>query len=194
MRRREFLASALGSSGTLVVGALLLEHERFGRHTTFLRPPGAIGENQFIKRCIGCSKCMEACTNDCIRMLGTEAGMARLHTPVIVPRRKGCTLCMACTDVCPTGALNKIVSSKSLTRDEVSMGVAELNRSVCFSYNGRTCGVCYQACPLQGSAMKIGIFEQPTVNPDHCVGCGLCEQACVHLPQAIRVRDRERFA
>ena len=27
----------------------------------------------------------------------------------------------------------------------------------------------------------------PTVVAEECVGCGLCEQACLHLPQAIRV-------
>jgi formate hydrogenlyase subunit 6/NADH:ubiquinone oxidoreductase subunit I len=35
--------------------------------------------------------------------------------------------------------------------------------------------------------MKLGLFEKPEVNPEHCVGCGLCEQACIHMPQAIRV-------
>jgi NAD-dependent dihydropyrimidine dehydrogenase PreA subunit len=67
------------------------------------------------------------------------------------------------------------------------MGTARVNQSMCFSFNGRTCGACYRACPLAGSARKIGIFETPLVQPENCVGCGLCEQACLHLPQAIRV-------
>jgi MauM/NapG family ferredoxin protein len=194
MKRREFLATTLGTAGALVLGAHLLKTKRFGQHTTFVRPPGAVPESSFLELCIGCGKCLEACTNDCIRLLDTQASMERLHTPVIVPRRKGCTLCMACTSVCPTGALRQITPGDDVSRAAVSMGVAELNKSVCFSYNGRTCGVCYQACPLQGSAMTIGLFEQPSVHPKNCVGCGLCEQACVHLPQAIRVRDRGRFA
>ncbi|MCP4600382.1 MAG: 4Fe-4S dicluster domain-containing protein [Proteobacteria bacterium] len=194
MKRREFLVSSLVSGGALITGALWLKDQRFGQHTTFVRPPGALDEALFLKRCIGCAKCVEACNNDCIRLLGPEATLARLHTPVIVPRRKGCTLCMACTSACPTGALKRIQPSDFPSRDDVRMGLAELNQSLCFSYNGRTCGVCYQACPLQGKAMTVGLFEQPTVNPSECVGCGLCEQACVHLPQAIRVRDRGRFA
>ena len=68
------------------------------------------------------------------------------------------------------------------------MGSARLNQSMCFSYHGRTCGACYQACPLAGTAIKIGVFETPLMQAaENCVGCGLCEQACLHLPQAIRV-------
>ena len=44
--------------------------------------------------------------------------------------------------------------------------------------------------PLQGKALRVELFERPVVNLDHCVGCGLCEQACIHLPQAIRVIPR----
>ncbi len=194
MERRTFIVGMLGSAGIVVTGAALLKGHRVGRITTYVRPPGALAERLFNKRCIGCAKCVEACSNDCIRLVGAAAGMERLRTPIIVPRRKGCTLCLACTRVCPTGALQEIGSTEPPSRASIHMGTAELSRSLCFSYNGRTCGVCYQACPLQGRAMTVGLFEQPTVHTEECVGCGLCEQACVHLPQAIRVRNRERFA
>ena len=67
------------------------------------------------------------------------------------------------------------------------MGKAFVAEDICYSFAGRTCGVCYHACPLQGKAITLGVFEQPHINRDFCVGCGLCEQACVHMPQAIRV-------
>ena len=57
----------------------------------------------------------------------------------------------------------------------------------CYSFAGRTCGVCYRACPLPGKAMTLGLYETPIVHTEHCVGCGLCEQACVQMPQAIRI-------
>lgn len=75
----------------------------------------------------------------------------------------------------------------------VNMGKAYVNEGMCFSFNGRTCGACYRACPLAGEAIRIGLFETPHVDRDVCVGCGLCEQACLHLPQAIRVVPRENL-
>ena len=36
-------------------------------------------------------------------------------------------------------------------------------------------------------------METPHVDPEYCVGCGLCEQACLHLPQAIRVVPRTKL-
>ena len=79
-------------------------------------------------------------------------------------------------------------------RQTVSMGTAVVLEDVCYSYAGRTCGVCYRACPLPGKAMKLGLYETPIVNPEHCVGCGLCEQACVHMPQAIRIIPASQLA
>ena len=35
--------------------------------TRFLRPPGAVEESDFVKRCIRCHKCGENCTNACIK-------------------------------------------------------------------------------------------------------------------------------
>ena len=51
---------------------------------------------------------------------------------------------------------------RGLVAGHVKMGTARVNESLCFSFNGRTCGACYRACPLAGIAMKIGLFETPT--------------------------------
>ncbi len=193
MQRRQFLLQAGGAAAVTAAGLTWLGAGGDDRPLYFLRPPRALAEAEFSGRCIGCAKCFEACQNGCIRMLGDEAGMGRLRTPAIFPRSRGCTLCMECVRVCPTGALTPLAAGVEIVRSAVNMGVAELKQGVCFSYNGRTCGACYRACPLPGKAMTIGLYEQPTVHPEACVGCGLCEQACLHLPQAIRVRDRERF-
>ncbi len=192
--RRSFIGSTVFFAGTIVLGARFLSNKQFGYRASFLRPPGAVAESLFVKKCIGCAKCLESCLNNCIQLLDADQGFSKFRTPVIVPRTKGCMLCMRCTMICPTGALLRINPEGSISRKTVSMGLARLNKSVCFSYNGRTCGVCYRACPLPGKAMTIGLYEQPTVHKDACVGCGLCEQACIHLPQAIRVVDKGRFS
>lgn len=185
-----------GFLGALVAGValpfiiplieMLPKHSNLRR---FLRPPGALPEKAFVDACIGCGQCANVCPNKCISLYGLEGGLGNLATPKISARAQACILCMACTQVCPTNALQKLEPTEAGKR-AVAMGKAVLIEDVCYSYAGRTCGVCYRACPLQGSAMTIGLFEQPTVHSEHCVGCGLCEQACVHMPQAIRVIPR----
>ena len=152
----------------------------------YLRPPGALPEKDFLDVCIGCGQCANVCPNKCISLAGLEKGLSQLATPVITARAQACILCMACTQVCPTGALRRLEPTED-GRKAVRMGTAVVSEEVCYSFAGRTCGVCYRACPLAGKAMKLGLYETPRVNPLHCVGCGLCEQACVHMPQAIRV-------
>ncbi|MDP7742159.1 MAG: 4Fe-4S dicluster domain-containing protein [Lentisphaeria bacterium] len=159
----------------------------------FLRPPGAKRAARFRDLCIGCGQCATACPNNCISLLGLEHGIENLATPAITPRAQACILCMACTQVCPTGALDRLEPTDEGIR-AVDMGKAFVTEDLCYSFSGRTCGVCYRACPLPGKAMSLGLFEQPFVNPDYCVGCGLCEQACVQMPQAIRVVSADELA
>lgn len=186
--RRDLIRSLLAAFFFLIpVLGIAFKRQKPGKKGRFLRPPGALAENDFLQQCIGCFKCATACPNDCIEMASFEFGAANVHTPVINPRSQGCILCMRCTEVCPTGALTEISSDIEVVAKEVKMGVAYLDENLCYSYFGRTCGVCYRACPLPGKAMTIGLYEQPTIHADQCVGCGLCEQSCIHMPQAIRV-------
>lgn len=155
-----------------------------------LRPPGALKGDAFFDKCTRCFKCGNACPNDCIKFYTIEDGLDRFMTPYIDARERGCILCGECTQVCPTGALEPFDVSRDGWLEGVDMGTARVNKEMCYSYHGRTCGACYRACPLAGEAMKIGVFEKPLVQYENCVGCGLCEQACLHLPQAIRVIPR----
>lgn len=181
------LTALLAMVPTLVIGFKRNKLREAARRR-FLRPPGALAESDFLKQCIGCFKCATACPNSCIEMAGFEHGFKNVHTPMVLPRKQACTLCMRCTEVCPTGALQRVEADKEEISKKVKMGVAVIEPALCFSYYGRTCGVCYRACPYPGKALSVGLLEQPTIDPDHCVGCGLCEQACIHMPQAIRIQ------
>ncbi len=186
MKRRGFLGSIVATAMALAAG--LTKGVRRSDGSWLLRPPGALPEDDFLNQCQRCFRCASACPNDCIQFHGLRDGLDLAFTPYIRAREKACTLCGECAQACPTGAIAPFEATPEGWIKSVDMGSARLDTSLCFSYNGRTCGACYQACPLPGHAMKIGVFETPILQgSDACVGCGLCEQACLHLPQAIRV-------
>lgn len=185
MKRRTFVRAALGSG----VAGLFAENVLAARDQPslrYLRPPGVLAEDEFLSRCIRCGKCGEACPNRCIKYFGFENGLSSLDTPYIIPREQACILCMKCGEVCPTGAIQKIVREAEEIIERVKMGKARVDKAICLSYQGKTCGVCYRACPLQDVAIKTGMLEQPHVL-EACVGCGLCERSCIQIPQAIRI-------
>lgn len=185
MNRRAFLQSCAHASLLVLAPARGLAAKN-DPALRFLRPPGAVSENDFAATCIRCGKCGEVCPNRCIKYFGLENGLESLDTPYIVPREKACILCMKCGDVCPSGALQKIIRNAEEIVGKVKMGKARVDPRLCLSFQGKTCGVCYRACPLQDVAIRIGMLEQPHVLKD-CVGCGLCERSCIQIPQAIRI-------
>ncbi len=149
-----------------------------------LRPPGSLPEDEFLARCIRCQRCVEACEPRAIRLVGGES--AHAGTPVIVAEERACNLCLRCGPACPTGAIAILAD-----RSDAAMGEAIVDEDLCVSHNGSgVCGACFTACPLKGRAIVQGIYNAPEVRPEHCVGCGLCEEACiVHRDKAIRVHS-----
>lgn len=178
-----------------------------------LRPPRALPEPDFLAACIRCYKCQDACEPGAIQFY-TERDGALYHTPYVDPAKKGCTLCNLCGPVCPTGALTPF---DDLT--DADMGSVELSEDLCLSYKAKRirfqqelltrlgraptevealverrvpCGECYMFCPLRNRAIRLepGGFLAPLIFPEHCVGCGMCEEICrtvVRGEPAIRV-------
>ncbi len=111
----------------------------------------------------------------------------QLGTPHILPRTQPCTLCagrelMACVQVCPTDALRPLAA-----REQVAIGVARVNAQICLPFQGVVCRACWRACPFPDRAIWLDELGRPQVNPQACVGCGLCEHVCLAEPVAIVV-------
>ena len=155
-----------------------------------LRPPGALEEEAFLATCVRCQLCAQACDTGCIELFGPFEGR-HAGSPHITAERVACNLCLACTLACPSGALAELTEPT-----QVRMGVAVVDERLCVSHNGTgACGACHTACPLKNHAITQGLRNAPTVHDEQCVGCGLCEEACiVYDRKAIRVVSGRSWA
>lgn len=157
-----------------------------------LRPPGALGESSFLAACIRCGLCVEACPYDTLKLASLAHGAA-YATPYLTAREVPCYLCqqqdeLLCTKVCPSGALNPVIpATHDDILDKVDMGAAEINTGTCLAWNDVICRACWHACPFPNEAIVLDIMGRPDVYADMCVGCGLCDHACLAEPSAIVV-------
>lgn len=140
---------------------------------TWLRPPGALAEPEFLDKCTRCTDCLMACPHQAIRRLGPEFG-DDFGTPAVIPLETPCYLCddLPCVTACKTGAL------RCETRGEVDMGVAVLARDKCYLSQGQPCDYCIERCPLKSEAIVLGGNGLPLIDPQGCTGCGVCAYLC----------------
>jgi polyferredoxin len=128
-----------------------------------VRPPGALAEPEFLKRCIKCSQCMRVCPTNVIQPAGIEGGLEGLWTPVLNNRigSSGCQLnCVACGQVCPTVAIRPITldekrgTGKFADRGPIKLGTAFVDRNRCLPWSmGKPCIVCQENCPVSPKAI-----------------------------------------
>jgi len=206
MTRREFLLNGARTVGLAALGGLVWSAyvDEVTASSLLLRPPGALKENEFLKTCIKCGMCVEACPYDTL-MLAKPGDNKPIGTPYFVPRDIPCYMCpdIPCVPVCPTGALDEksVITNGKLDINTADMGVAVIDKESCIAFWGIQCDACYRACPILGEAITVEYvknertgkhaFLQPVVHADVCTGCGLCEKACVTEKAAIFVLPRE---
>ncbi len=181
--RRQFMGlAAAGAAGAILVPLAALAPRK-----TVLRPPGALPEEDFLRRCILCQECIRVCPTGGLAPALFESGLAGLGTPILVPRQGGCALNPSCPNlcasVCPVGAI------QPTTKETMQIGLAHVYRDACLAWDqGAKCLVCVEAC-LNSAAIPVN--GRVTVDPDRCTGCGRCESGCPVPGSAIRVQPRD---
>ena len=165
--RRGLLVSLV--SGIFAVPAVRLSGKLGSNwHHKLIRPPGALTEEEFLKRCIKCGQCMRVCPTNVIQPGSFEGGLENLWTPVLNYRigSSGCQLnCTECGMVCPTSAIRPITLSEKLGTDEfaqigpIRIGTAFLDRNRCLPWAmHKPCIVCQENCPVSPKAIYTQEF------------------------------------
>jgi polyferredoxin/formate hydrogenlyase subunit 6/NADH:ubiquinone oxidoreductase subunit I len=160
--RRGFMLSL--ASGVLAIPAVRLSGKLSGNwYHKVIRPPGALAEKEFLKRCIKCGQCMRICPTNVIQPAGIDGGLENLWTPVLNNRigSSGCQLnCVACGQVCPTSAIRPITLSEKLGTGEfadvgpIKLGTAFFDRGRCLPWAmDKPCIVCEENCPVSPKAI-----------------------------------------
>jgi len=196
--RRKFLReSAQTAAGVAAcgVGLVALVQQSKSLPANALRPPGALAESVFQSACVRCGLCVRACPYDTLKLAQLGSGPAA-GTPYFLARQIPCEMCedIPCVKACPTGALEKSLTSI----DKARMGIAVLvSRETCLNVLGLRCDVCYRVCPLIDKAITLEerhnrrtgrhAIMEPTVRAEYCTGCGKCEKSCVLEEAAIKV-------
>jgi MauM/NapG family ferredoxin protein len=151
----------------------------------WLRPPGALPEQQFRETCSRCGNCVSICPATAIKLDPT--GRKGNGAPYIEPNDMACVMCegLQCMNVCPSGAILRT------SINDIDMGTAVWHSDTCLrgrSTGGKEqdCTICVDQCPLGSAAITIE-FGQIAVNPLGCTGCGVCQHDCPTTPKSIDV-------
>jgi ferredoxin-type protein NapF len=157
-----------------------------------LRPPGSAKENQFAGLCLRCGNCIRACPAGVIVPDLGRGGPGSFLSPELLFRRDYCREdCVRCTEVCPSGAIERVASA---AKAHAPIGVARVDMDICLLSDERECSACRNRCPFD--AIRIPFSKETysltvEVVDDRCPGCGACEVACPTKPaKAIIVIPR----
>jgi formate hydrogenlyase subunit 6/NADH:ubiquinone oxidoreductase subunit I len=144
---------------------------------------------------------MKVCPQGALHPAIGEAGLEGVWTPRLVPSLGYCDYtCNLCGQICPTEAIQPLPLEQ---KQHTSIGLASFDTTRCIPYAcGRECMVCEEHCPIPDKAIffvevdspqrdgSVQRIKQPHVDPEKCIGCGICEHVCpYHDGAAVRVRS-----
>lgn len=198
LSRRALLASLLASILFVpIVRTTPLSKRRQGR---LIRPPGALREGEFLRRCVRCGECMKVCLTNGLQPALFEAGLEGLWTPRFDFRVGYCQYaCTLCGQVCPTGAIQRLSQQE---KAHTKIGLAYIDKDRCIPYaQGVECLVCEEHCPTTEKAIHFEVVQvrtkkglrrirRPVVDLGRCIGCGICEHKCPLIDQPAIIVTR----
>lgn len=192
--RRKLVTSII--SGLAIV-PLFRSGDAFEKNSNprLIRPPGSVGEDDFLARCIRCGQCMRVCPNNALHPTLLESGLEGIWTPILIPKIGYCEpTCTLCGQVCPTGAILELTIKEKVGDKETPpnrIGTAFFDRGRCLPWAmATTCIVCEEWCPTSPKAIYLKEeiaydregnevrVKRPYIDPELCTGCGACEYAC----------------
>lgn len=165
-------------------GLAYIQDKRIPRRLTSIVPPGSQSIRNFTKRCTGCQLCVSVCPNQVLR---PSTNLTTFMQPEVSYERGYCrSECTKCSEVCPTGAIQKMTTAdKSATQ----IGHAVWIEKNCIVLtDGVNCGNCARHCPTGAIEMVVKNADDldnhkiPVVNMERCIGCGACENLCPARP------------
>ena len=191
--RRSFFSSLFRKTTDLAVRVADVQHEV--QKTSWIRPPFALDELEFLSVCTHCDACIEACPHGTIVPLSSQHGVMVAGTPVLDLQNKACHLCAdwPCVTACEPGALKLPVREEEVEAqaDQAPlpmprMAEAAIDTLSCLPHNGPECGACAASCPVPGALVWTNF--KPYIVPQLCTGCALCREACITEPKSVVVK------
>lgn len=179
LSRRTAITSGLGG----LLSVLFFRSSPLAVGKTFnpglIRPPGSLGEREFLATCVKCGECMKVCPTNGIQPAFLEAGLEGMWTPVMNMKIGYCTYeCTLCGQVCPTQAIRELklevlpdgrylrlepLDPSELGQDiplenrkQMKIGQAFFDANRCLPYAfARSCIVCEEHCPTSPKAIWV---------------------------------------
>lgn len=139
------------------------------------RPPWALAEAVFVKRCTRCDACIEACPESIL--FRGDGGF-----PEVSFSQTGCTACGHCVEACSPDALVRKPSQAGWSW-QANIG------ATCLAMKKVECRVCGEICDAAAIRFKptLGGIASPALDLSRCTGCGACVAPCP--TQAITMKE-----